>query len=131
MKALLQKLIQLRNPAFKFDENLDSLALLQFFWIQGIAIIRGLFVFIYFKKAKGLMLGRAVTFFNPSKIHWGKFLRLGNHVAISALGKNGIWFVGSYCWKGIPLLEGCVASAEHVVTKGIALAENINIQLPY
>jgi predicted NAD/FAD-binding protein len=49
----------------------------------------------------------------------------------SCQGKNGIWFVGSYCWKGIPLLEGCVASAEHVVTKGIALAENINIQLPY
>jgi acetyltransferase-like isoleucine patch superfamily enzyme len=92
MKALLQKLIQLRNPTFKFDESLDSLALLQFFWIQGINVFRGLFVFIYFKKAKGLMLGRAVTFFNPSKIHWGKFLRLGNHVAISALGKNGIWF---------------------------------------
>ncbi|KAI7892438.1 uncharacterized protein EV154DRAFT_505148 [Mucor mucedo] len=46
-------------------------------------------------------------------------------------GKNGIWFVGSYCWKGIPLLEGCVASAESVVTKGIAVAENITIQLPY
>jgi predicted NAD/FAD-binding protein len=46
-------------------------------------------------------------------------------------GKNGIWFVGSYCWKGIPLLEGCVASAELVVTKGIARKENINIQLPY
>ncbi|CEP08422.1 hypothetical protein [Parasitella parasitica] len=45
-------------------------------------------------------------------------------------GKNGIWFVGSYCWKGIPLLEGCVASAEYVVTKGIAPAENIEIQAP-
>ncbi|KAI9254113.1 hypothetical protein EDC94DRAFT_524922 [Helicostylum pulchrum] len=46
-------------------------------------------------------------------------------------GKNSIWFVGSYCWKGIPLLEGCVASAEFVVTKGIASAENIDIKLPY
>lgn len=46
-------------------------------------------------------------------------------------GKNGIWFVGSYCWKGIPLLEGCVASAEFVVAKGIAPAENIDIKLPY
>lgn len=92
MKALLQKLIQLRNPAFKFDEDLDSLALLQFFWIQCIAIIRGIFVVFYFKKTKGLMLGKAVTFFNPSKIHWGRFLKLGNYVAISALGKNGIWF---------------------------------------
>lgn len=46
-------------------------------------------------------------------------------------GKNGIWFVGSYCWKGIPLLEGCVASAELVVTKGIAPQENISIEVPY
>ena len=46
-------------------------------------------------------------------------------------GKNGIWFVGSYCWKGIPLLEGCVASAEFVVTKGIALEEDMQVQLPY
>lgn len=53
-------------------------------------------------------------------------LRLG-----SCQGKNGIWFVGSYCWKGIPLLEGCVASAEYVVTKGIASAENIEIQVPW
>ncbi|OBZ84506.1 hypothetical protein A0J61_07444 [Choanephora cucurbitarum] len=42
-------------------------------------------------------------------------------------GQNGFWFVGSYCWKGIPLLEGCVASAEHVA-QGIAQAENIHIQ---
>ncbi|CAO3643637.1 unnamed protein product [Mucor hiemalis] len=49
----------------------------------------------------------------------------------SCQGKNGIWFVGSYCWKGIPLLEGCVASAEFVVTKGIAPAENITVNLPY
>lgn len=92
MKKLLQKLIQLRNPDFKFDDGLDSAALIQFFWIQGIAIIRGLRVVFYFKKTKGLMLGKDVTFFNPSKIYWGRFLRLGNYVAISALGKNGIWF---------------------------------------
>jgi predicted NAD/FAD-binding protein len=46
-------------------------------------------------------------------------------------GTNNIWFVGSYCWKGIPLLEGCVASAEYVVTKGIANAEHIKISVPY
>jgi len=92
MKTLLQKLVRLRNPNFSFDDSLDTLALLQFFWIQALAIIRGLFVVFYFKKTKGLMLGKGVTFFNPSKIHWGRFLRLGNYVAISALGKNGIWF---------------------------------------
>ncbi|KAL7414183.1 hypothetical protein BDY24DRAFT_414404 [Mrakia frigida] len=30
-------------------------------------------------------------------------------------GKAGVWFVGAYAWKGIPLLEGCVRSSEEVV----------------
>ena len=38
------------------------------------------------------MLGKGVSFFNITKIKWGKFLRLGNQVAISALSKNGIQF---------------------------------------
>ena len=30
-------------------------------------------------------------------------------------GNNNIWFVGSWLGEGIPLLEGCVESAEDVV----------------
>lgn len=30
-------------------------------------------------------------------------------------GTAGLWLVGAYAWQGIPLLEGCVASAEQVV----------------
>ncbi|KAI9008951.1 hypothetical protein CLU79DRAFT_775987 [Phycomyces nitens] len=43
-------------------------------------------------------------------------------------GKNGFWFVGSYCWKGIPLLEGCVASADMVVREGIASMEGVSLE---
>ncbi|KAI8099282.1 uncharacterized protein BX664DRAFT_354728 [Halteromyces radiatus] len=46
-------------------------------------------------------------------------------------GTNGIWFVGSYCWRGIPLLEGCVASAEKVVVDGIGRQENIQVKVPW
>jgi hypothetical protein len=46
-------------------------------------------------------------------------------------GINGIWFVGSYCWRGIPLLEGCVASAEKVVLDGISVQENAHLTLPW
>ncbi|KAI9468926.1 MAG: Per1-like-domain-containing protein [Benjaminiella poitrasii] len=42
--------------------------------------------------------------------------------------ENGIWFVGSYCWKGIPLLEGCVASAELVV-EGLAEVEQVTLNV--
>lgn len=46
-------------------------------------------------------------------------------------GTNGIWFVGSYCWRGIPLLEGCVASAEKVVLDGIGVQEGVNFKRPW
>jgi acetyltransferase-like isoleucine patch superfamily enzyme len=35
-------------------------------------------------------MGRGVRFFNLPKIHWGKYVRLGDHVLISALGTRGV-----------------------------------------
>lgn len=37
----------------------------------------------------------------------------------------GIWFVGSYAFSGIPLLEGCVVSARNVVEQGIWKTEGV------
>ncbi|CAO3600110.1 unnamed protein product [Absidia cylindrospora] len=55
-----------------------------------------------------------------------------NDVTLGACqGTNGIWFVGSYCWRGIPLLEGCVASAEKVVLDGISVQEDAQLTLPW
>ncbi|OYU85541.1 MAG: acetyltransferase [Flavobacterium sp. BFFFF2] len=92
MKSIVQKIIRLRNPQFTFDEALNSGALIQFIWIQIGCIFRGLKVLFLFRKPKGMMLGTGVSFFNISKIKWGKFLRLGNQVYVSALSKNGIQF---------------------------------------
>lgn len=92
MKSIIQKIIQLRNPNFKFDDALNTRALLQFIWIQSWSLIRGMKVILFLKNPKGMMLGKGVEFFNISKINYGKFLRLGNHVHVSALSKNGIQF---------------------------------------
>lgn len=92
MKTIVLKIIQLRNPNFKFDEALNSGALLQFIWIQAGYLFRGLKVLLLLRKPKGMLLGKGVSFFNISKIHYGKFLRLGNQVYVSALSKNGIQF---------------------------------------
>lgn len=92
MKSIVLKIIQLRNPNFKFDEALNSGALLQFIWIQVGYLFRGLKVLLLLRKPKGMLLGKGVSFFNISKIHYGKFLRLGNQVYVSALSKNGIQF---------------------------------------
>lgn len=92
MKAIIQLIIQLRNPNFKFDKDLNNRALVQFIWIQISCLLRGLKVLLFLKNPKGLLLGKGVVFFNISKINFGKFLRLGNQVYVSALSKNGINF---------------------------------------
>lgn len=45
-------------------------------------------------------------------------------------GRNGIWFVGSWCADGLPLLEGCVESAERVVV-ALAGREGAKTVIPF
>lgn len=94
MKKLFEKIIQLRNPDFKFDKDLNNSALLQFLSIQFVSIVRGCKVLLSFRNPKMMLLGANVKFFNISKIHWGKFLKLGDQVYLSALAKKGI-FLGN------------------------------------
>ena len=39
----------------------------------------------------------------------------------------GVWVVGSYAYRGIPLLEGCVAGAREVVERGIMECEGVRV----
>ncbi|RNA61975.1 acyltransferase [Chryseobacterium nematophagum] len=92
MKTIVEKIIRFRNPNFSIDDSLNSGALLQLIWDQFWSFIRGLKVIFFLKNPKGMLLGKRVNFFNTSKIKWGKFLRLGNDVYVSALAKQGIEF---------------------------------------
>jgi acetyltransferase-like isoleucine patch superfamily enzyme len=82
----------LRNPAFQFDETLDSRALFQFIFIQMVCMIRALRLLFYFRNPKGALFESDVRFFNLSKIRWGKFLKLGRQVYVSGLAKEGVTF---------------------------------------
>lgn len=39
----------------------------------------------------------------------------------------GLWVVGSYAYSGIPLLEGCVASAREIVERGVLRYERASV----
>lgn len=101
MKIFIEKIIKLRNPTFTFDTNLTNYSLFQFLYLQVVSIIRGLKAIAYLKNPKGLLLGKNVHFFNIPAIKWGKYLKIGDNVYISALGQNGITFgnnvgIGAY-----------------------------------
>jgi len=42
--------------------------------------------------------------------------------------RPGIWVCGSYAYRGIPLLEGCVASARDVVVQGVMRCEGVALR---
>lgn len=90
MKRILEHTIRLRNPEFAFDPELTSFALLSFTWVQFCSLIRGLKLLIWLKNPKMALLGKDVSFFNTPQIHYGKFMKLGRGVNISALGKGGV-----------------------------------------
>lgn len=92
MKTLLEHIIRARNPKFKFDPQLTSFALCQFILMQVMALVRGLKLLLFLKRPSAMLLGRQVRFFNLPQVTWGNFLKLGDHVYISALGKHGISF---------------------------------------
>jgi acetyltransferase-like isoleucine patch superfamily enzyme len=90
MKKAIEQLIQLRNPHFRFDPDLQMQTFCAFVWSQVWALLRGFKWLLYLKKPKAAIMGKRVRIFNPSGISFGRFLKLGSDVYISALGKSGI-----------------------------------------
>jgi acetyltransferase-like isoleucine patch superfamily enzyme len=90
MRAILEKIIRQRNPNFELHSDISALTLLSFFWINFWSIVRGWKLIIKGKNPKMAILGRHVKFFNASKISFGNYLKLGDHVYLNALGKKGI-----------------------------------------
>jgi acetyltransferase-like isoleucine patch superfamily enzyme len=125
MKQFLEKIIKVRNPHFAFDKELNTFALYQFLFIQSLSLLRGLKLIIFLKKPSGLLLGKHVTFFNLPHITWGKFLKLGDHVYISALGKKGVSF-GNHV--GIGEYSRIVLSTSlHQLGEFIKIGNNVGI----
>ncbi len=90
MKNVIQKLVQLRNRSFTLDSSLKHADLWQFTLQQVWALLRGSCMFLRFRNSRGMLRGKRVTFNYLHRIHWGKFLKVGNDVQFSGLGKDGI-----------------------------------------
>lgn len=90
MKRLIQSVIRRRNPDFSFDPALGNVALCSFIWAQCWGLLRGLKLLFLLKNPRMALLGKGVSFFNTPKISFGRFLKLGNNMHISALGRMGV-----------------------------------------
>lgn len=90
MILVIENIIRKRNPNFRFHKDINTGAIIAFVLSNVWALFRGLRWLLYFRNPKMALLGRGVRFFNVSKISFGKFLKLGDGVYISALGRDGV-----------------------------------------
>jgi acetyltransferase-like isoleucine patch superfamily enzyme len=90
MKYLLETVIRKRNPNFSFDPELNTIAMVSFAWQQALGMLRAIKMLAYLKSPKFAVFGSGVKMFNTPKISYGRYLKLGERVYISGLGKKGI-----------------------------------------
>lgn len=125
MKKFILQILQKRNPSFSFDKDLSSRMILQFILIQGMSFLRGMKVLFALKKSKGLLLGRQVHFFCLSRITWGRFLRLGDNVYISAMGRDGVHLGNNVSIGAFSRI--IISTSFNHMGKGIKIGNNVGI----
>lgn len=125
MIAAALKVIQLRNPNFSFSKDLTSSMVLTFLLNTLISLLRGFKVLLKMKMPKGASFGRKVKLKYANRISFGKFLKLGNHVTLSALGTDGIHLQNNVSIGDFSSLV--VSTTFDNPGKGIWLGDNVGI----
>jgi len=90
IRRMIEKAVQWRNPDFYVSNEVNTVAILSFAWATSCSLLRGFSWLLCLKNPKMAMLGKNVRWYNAPKIHFGQFLKLGDHVYLNALGKQGI-----------------------------------------
>ncbi len=101
IRTCIEKIIQQRNPDFQFDPAVTSRLLVSLVLEKGTYFIRGLKRIFHGKYPRMLMLGKNVSFFHAANMHFGKWVKIEDHVYLSALGKEKLWLgnhvgIGAY-----------------------------------
>lgn len=125
MKSWIEYLVRLRNPRFTLDPSVDGRILMEFMRLQVTALLRGLLILSQFKWPKYMLRGRNVKFFAAGRISFGTFLKVGDCVTFSALGRSGIVLGNSV---GIGAHSKVIVSTSlNNVGEGIRIGDNVGI----
>jgi acetyltransferase-like isoleucine patch superfamily enzyme len=125
MKAFFEKLVQFRNPSFRFDGSLTMTEILQFSFAQFMALLRGAKLLFRFRNPKRMMAGRGVRFSFLSRVTWGSYFKPGDFVHIAGAGKKGIC-IGNNVGIGA-FSRLIVATSLNQIGEFIAIGNNVGI----
>jgi len=90
LQNILQSIIQLKNPAFKFDSSINSYRLLTLLKEKAGCWLRGLKLLAHGKWNSKIFLGKSVRLSYTKNIQFGQWNQIEDHVHMSALGKQPI-----------------------------------------
>ncbi len=102
MKKLIQKVINLKNPSFAFDENVSVGLLVSLVMNFAVELVRAnVRLMLNLKRPGMVFFGSGVQWFNTGNIQLGKWSKIGKGVYLGGLGKgklqigNGV-AIGAY-----------------------------------
>jgi acetyltransferase-like isoleucine patch superfamily enzyme len=125
MKALLASLIRQRNPDFQWDAHIGHRDVFAFLLLQGSRLLRGQGLWLRGKNPRFVLREPGVRFEYLHRIRWGRFLKLGRQVRLSALGRAGI-VLGQHV--GIGAYSQLVAATTlNDMGAGIRIGHNVGI----
>lgn len=124
MKALIEKIIRLRNPDFRFDDQLSSAMLMSLVSDKGRAFIRGLLKNPGHLRS-GLMLGRRVRLLNKQNMQLGRWVKIEDYVYMNALG-SGKLHIGDNSSIGA-FSRVIISTSFNNIGKHIKIGDNVGI----
>lgn len=125
MKKVIEKLIRLRNPAFRFDPQVSLGMLLSVCSHFGFSQLRALRLLGSGKNPFKRFLGRRVRIQIGRKVSLGPWVKIGDYCTLSAFGREGL-SIGS--GSGIGAFSRLIVSTDRSdLGKGIKIGKNVGI----
>lgn len=125
MKNILERIIRLRNPHFRFDQEVTGGLLWAFIRSYGTSYLRGWRLVLHGKWPRHALLGRSVGFFNSPNIRLGRWVRLGDHTLLSAAG-TGELSIGDHSGIGA-FSRVVIATSFNQLGSHIRIGRNVGI----
>src|SRR5512134_3851623 len=81
----------LRNPRYTFHPSVTGSMIASLAWTSAVSLLRGIVATALRGKPRPVFLGRGVRFVNLPRVRFGRGVRLGDHVLVSAVGNEVVF----------------------------------------
>jgi len=125
LRALVESIIQLKNPQFKFDANVSLGLIVKMAFSKIIAFLRTYPIWFSGSFPMTIFFGKGIKLLNTKKISFGKWTQIGDFVKISALGKEGVYLGNNFSIGDFSRI--IVATSFHNIGNFIKIGNNVGI----